>query len=69
MSGIFFPLTSYPANVIPLIQLLPTTAVFEGARQALLHGTFEPGYAVNLVLTATFFFALAVYTFNRWMEE
>jgi lipooligosaccharide transport system permease protein len=69
MSGIFFPLSSYPAKVIPFIRLLPTTAVFEGARQALLHGTFEPAFALNLALTATFFFALAVYTFNRWMEE
>ena len=69
MSGIFFPLTSYPAKVIPFIRLLPTTAAFEGARQALLHGTFEPGYALNLAITAIFIFALAVYTFNRWMEE
>jgi lipooligosaccharide transport system permease protein len=69
MSGIFFPLTSYPPKVIPFIRLLPTTAVFEGARQALLHGAFEPLFAVNLALTATVFFVLAVYTFNRWIEE
>ncbi len=69
MSGIFFPLTSYPANVIPFIRLLPTTAAFDGARQALLNGTFEPGYALNLAITAIFIFALAVYTFNKWMEE
>ncbi len=69
MSGIFFPLTSYPAKVIPFIRLLPTTAAFDGARQALLGGTFEPGYALNLAITAIFIFALAVYTFNKWMEE
>ncbi len=69
MSGIFFPLTSYPAGVIPVVRLLPTTAAFEGARQALLRGTFEPGYALNLALTALVIFALAVYTFNKWMEE
>jgi lipooligosaccharide transport system permease protein len=69
MSGIFFPLTSYPARVIPFIRLLPTTAAFDGARQALLNGTFEPGYALNLAITAIFIFVLAVYTFNKWMEE
>ncbi len=69
MSGIFFPLSSYPAGVIPVIRLLPTTAAFDGARQALLNGTFVPAYALNLGLTAIFFFALAVYTFNRRMAE
>lgn len=69
MSGIFFPLTSYPAAVIPAIRLLPTTAAFEGARQALLHGVFDPGFALNLAVTATVIFILAVVTFNRWMEE
>jgi len=69
MSGIFFPLTSYPESFIPAIRLLPTTAAFEGARQGLLHGTFEPGYALNLALSATGIFALAVYTFNKWIEE
>ena len=69
MSGIFFPLTSYPAIVIPFIRLLPTTAAFEGARQALLNWTFEPEYALNLAITAMFIFARAVYTFNKWMEE
>ncbi|HTY20501.1 MAG TPA: ABC transporter permease [Geobacteraceae bacterium] len=69
MSGIFFPLSSYPAKVIPFIRLLPTTAAFEGARLALLQGSFEPLYALNLALTSALFFALAAYTFNRWMEE
>jgi lipooligosaccharide transport system permease protein len=69
MSGIFFPLTSYPAAIVPAIKLLPTTAAFEGARLALLHGVFDPGYALNLALSATAIFALAVYTFNRWVEE
>ena len=69
MSGIFFPLTSYPESFIPAIRLLPTTAAFDGARQALLHGAFETGYALNLALTAMAIFVLAVYTFNKWIEE
>jgi len=69
MSGIFFPLSSYPAGITPVIRILPTTAVFDGARQALLNGNFAPAYAANLCLTATCIFALAVYTFNRKMAE
>jgi lipooligosaccharide transport system permease protein len=69
MSGIFFPLTSYPSSVLPVIRLLPTTATFDGARQALLMGAFETRYALILATTALIFFALAVYIFNRWMEE
>jgi lipooligosaccharide transport system permease protein len=69
MAGIFFPLSSYPASVLPLIRLLPTTAVFEGARDALLHGAVPPAYLINLVLSAALCFVLAVYTFNRKMAE
>ncbi|WP_224983993.1 ABC transporter permease [Geomonas agri] len=69
MAGIFFPLSSYPSSILPLIQLLPTTAVFEGARDALLTGVIPSQYLVNLVLTAAACFTIAVYTFNRKMAE
>lgn len=69
MSGLFFPLSSYPANLIPVIRALPTTAIFEGARQALLHGTLESGPLALLLATAVAIFAAAVYTFNRRMSE
>jgi lipooligosaccharide transport system permease protein len=69
MAGIFFPLSSYPASVLPMIRLLPTTAVFEGARDALLVGAVPPEYLINLVLSAALCFILAVYTFNRKMAE
>ncbi|MCM0080828.1 ABC transporter permease [Geomonas sp. Red32] len=69
MAGIFFPLSSYPAMILPIIKLLPTTAVFEGARDALLFGTVPLPYLINLVLTAALLFAIAVYTFNRKMSE
>ncbi len=69
MSGIFFPLSSYPPAILSIINLLPTTAIFEGARQSLLAG--EPGirYLSILLITAALIFALAVYTFNRKIEE
>ncbi|WP_224959209.1 ABC transporter permease [Geomonas subterranea] len=69
MAGIFFPLSSYPSSILPLIQLLPTTAVFEGARDALLTGVIPSQYLVNLVLTAAICFIIAVYTFDRKMAE
>jgi lipooligosaccharide transport system permease protein len=69
MAGIFFPLSSYPAALLPVIRALPTTAVFEGARQALLKGTVEGGYALILLVTAAAIFALAVWIFNRKIEE
>jgi lipooligosaccharide transport system permease protein len=69
MAGIFFPLSSYPAAVLPVIRLLPTTAVFEGARNALLQGSVPAEYLIDLVLSAALCFGLAVYTFNRKMAE
>lgn len=69
MAGIFFPLSSYPSSILPLIQLLPTTAVFEGARDALLTGAIRFQYLVNLVLSAAVCFTIAVYVFNRKMAE
>ena len=69
MAGIFFPLSSYPSSILPLIKLLPTTAVFEGARAALLSGAIPELYLINLVVTASVSFAIAVYTFNRKMAE
>ncbi|MBJ6725815.1 ABC transporter permease [Geomesophilobacter sediminis] len=69
MAGIFFPLSSYPAAILPFIQLLPTTAVFEGARDALLTGKIPPLYLVNLMVSATVTFLIAVFTFDRKMSE
>jgi len=69
MSGVFFPLSSYPAALLPFIRLLPTTAAFEGARLALLHGIFALPYVVNLSLTALVIFGIACVVFNRKMAE
>jgi lipooligosaccharide transport system permease protein len=68
-AGLFFPLSSYPATLQPFIKLLPTTAIFEGARQALLHGTVNLPYLIILALAAAVVFALAAVTFTRKMSE
>ncbi len=69
MSGIFFPLTSYPARILPFIKALPTTAIFEGARQSLLFGTMGAGYAFTSILTAIIAFVLAVVVFDKKIAE
>jgi lipooligosaccharide transport system permease protein len=69
MAGIFFPLSSYPAAILPVVRALPTTAIFEGARQALLKGGVTGGYAAILVATAAVSFVLAVWIFNKKIEE
>jgi lipooligosaccharide transport system permease protein len=69
MAGIFFPLSAYPAKILPAVKLLPTTAVFEGARDALLFGSVPALYLLNLVISAAVLFVIAVYTFNRKMAE
>ncbi len=69
MSGLFFPLSSYPSAVLPIVKALPTTAIFEGARLALLLGEFSTGYALTVFATSVVSFILAVIIFNRKIEE
>jgi len=69
MSGIFFPLSSYPETVLPFVRALPTTAIFEGARLALLQGIMDTQFCLTLLVTAAVSFALAVWVFNRKIEE
>ncbi len=69
MSGLFFPLSSYPAALIPWVRALPTTALFEGARQSLVTGGFSFGYGLQVAVTALLAFIAAVGIFRRKMAE
>lgn len=69
MSGLFFPLSAYPAAVAPFIRLLPTTALFEGARQALVGGSLSPFFGANLSVAAVSCFLAAVLIFRRHLAE
>lgn len=69
MSGLFFPLSSYPEKVIPVIRILPTTALFEGARSALVQGRFEMPYLIQVAVTALVTFLAAVLIFRSRMAE
>jgi lipooligosaccharide transport system permease protein len=69
MSGLFFPLSSYPSAAIPFISLLPTTALFEGARQAMVTGIFSIQFSVNLCLSSAVAFTTAVLIFRKKLAE
>jgi lipooligosaccharide transport system permease protein len=69
MSGLFFPLSSYPAAVVPWVRALPTTALFEGARRALVVGEMMPLAVLQVSLSALLTFVAAVYIFRRKMSE
>ena len=69
LSGVFFPLSSYPTSLLPFITVIPTTAIFEGARQALLHGVIEPRFLTILVITVILAFGTAVYLFDRRLSD
>ena len=68
LAGLFFPLSAYPDSVLPYIQALPTTALFDGARLALLAGKVSPVYLVNLSASAGISFFLAVRFFEKKMH-
>jgi len=68
LAGLFFPLSAYPESVLPFIKALPTTALFDGARLALLSGKVEPVYLAELLVSAVISFALAVRFFEKKMH-
>jgi len=69
MSGLFFPLSSYPPSVIPWVRALPTTALFEGARRALVAGELLPLPVLQVSLAALLTFIAAVLIFRYKMSE
>ena len=69
MSGLFFPLSSYPPSVISWVRALPTTTLFEGARLALVAGKIQPLAVLHVSLSALFAFLAAVLIFRHKMSE
>jgi lipooligosaccharide transport system permease protein len=68
LAGLFFPLSAYPASVLPYIRALPTTALFDGARIALLSGRIEGTYLAALILSSIAAFLAAVWVFEYKMR-
>lgn len=69
MSGLFFPLSSYPTEIVPWIRALPTTALFDGARQALVSGSFPLVFALQVAGAALLTFVASVWIFRLKMAE
>lgn len=69
MSGLFFPLSSYPQAVLRWVTMLPTTAIFEGARRALVSGNIMYGDALQVIISALLFFIGAIAIFRFKMAE
>ena len=68
LAGLFFPLSIYPDDVLPFIKAIPTTALFDGAREALLSGKVAMSYLIMLVVSAIISFGLAVRVFEKKMH-
>lgn len=68
LAGLFFPLSAYPESVLPYIKAIPATALFDGAREALLDGKVDLVYLSMLLVSAIISFALAVRVFEKKMH-
>jgi lipooligosaccharide transport system permease protein len=68
LAGLFFPLSAYPQNVLGYIKAIPTTALFDGARIALLSGRIDLVYLGELAVSAVTSFILAVRVFEKKMH-
>jgi lipooligosaccharide transport system permease protein len=68
LAGLFFPLSAYPDSALPYIKAVPTTALFDGARIALLSGGLDMVYLAMLIVSAVISFILAVRVFERKMH-
>ena len=66
LGGVVFPLTRFPAEARPVLELLPTAALSTGLRDVLQYGVaFPVGNTVTLAVWAVAAIALAARTF-RW---
>ncbi|MRR38632.1 ABC transporter permease, partial [bacterium] len=61
--------SSYPEALRSAVMVVPTTALFEGSRRALLAGALDGGLMAILAGTALAAFAATVAIFNRKMAE
>lgn len=69
LGGMFFPIHEFPQALIPVVRLLPTTALFEGGRQALLNGGIHGFSLAVLWFSAALFLFIAPRLFRRIVTE
>lgn len=69
LAGLFFPLSVYPERLLPYLKLVPTIALFDGARTALLAGKMDIGYLIILFLYAGLSFMASVIIFEKKISQ
>ncbi len=69
LGGMFFPIDQFPSWMSPFIRWLPTTALFDGGRDAYLHGHLDSSYTIILLFTALVSFWGATRLFNSRLSE
>lgn len=69
LGGLFFPLDAFPGWILPIIKWLPTTALFDGGRHALLAGHLDSLYLISLWASALLSFWGATALFNHKLSE
>lgn len=69
LGGLFFPTSTFPDWIEPWIRWLPTTVLFAGGRDALLHGHLDWLNLVVLWAYALAMLFISVRVFNRRLAE
>lgn len=69
LAGVFFPISSYPDTIRPYVELVPTTAIFEGARLALLNGIVDIKFLAISLIAAAIAFVAGVIIFDQKVED
>jgi lipooligosaccharide transport system permease protein len=69
LGGLFFPLSSLPDWVQNVTKWLPTTTLFQGGREAFIHGQLNSVDGATLWLVAALSFVLATALFNHKLSE
>ncbi|MFN8615370.1 MAG: ABC transporter permease [Vampirovibrionales bacterium] len=69
LGGLFFPISRFPQAVQAVLVWIPTTAIFEGGRQAFLNGACPTAMGVGLWLGAMGAFLATVWWCERQLRH
>lgn len=69
LGGLFFPIDVFPGWLLPMVRWLPTTALFDGGRAAILAGTMDVRYLLLLWGAAILSFWGSTVLFNKKLSE
>lgn len=69
LGGLFFPISALPDDLQPFIHWLPTTAFFDGGRNALIFGELDPHYVMVACVSGLLGFLLATFWFDYKLSQ